>query len=294
MTERRRGQPIPTSDSDLQSSSRRAYTQLRDWISQGNLQPGDRLVEQELTTSLATSRNAVREALGMLQDEGLISRERRNGTTVIRSMVEVDLGPLLPSGPITWLTEGENPAVPKRIERRRIPSTPYLRKVLETDADEVIMVEDLLTQASERLVLRIGYFVDDVVDPSGSRASLRREHWWLESDHASAFLTRFGMAFGHAETVFEATPAEPRTSRLLQLPSGVPILLMRSLLFDIEQRPRELAYFHYAGNLVTVMVNPVDHAHRSEGRLRLREAAPHVTAATTPPHGPVASLPDRR
>ena len=55
---------------------------LRMAIYHGELTPGQRLVETELAGRYDTSRGAVREALVLLSNEGLVSRERNRGAWV--------------------------------------------------------------------------------------------------------------------------------------------------------------------------------------------------------------------
>jgi DNA-binding GntR family transcriptional regulator len=56
--------------------------QLRQAILSDKIQPGQRLVEQELAESLKTSRGPVRDALKMLESEGLIMRQSHRGAFV--------------------------------------------------------------------------------------------------------------------------------------------------------------------------------------------------------------------
>lgn len=55
---------------------------LRMAIYHGELTPGQRLVETDLANRYAASRGAVREALALLTNEGLVSRERNRGAHV--------------------------------------------------------------------------------------------------------------------------------------------------------------------------------------------------------------------
>src|SRR5690242_387932 len=55
---------------------------LRMAIFHGKLTPGQRLVETELAARYETSRGAVREALVLLSNEGLVSRQRNRGAWV--------------------------------------------------------------------------------------------------------------------------------------------------------------------------------------------------------------------
>jgi DNA-binding GntR family transcriptional regulator len=63
-------------------SSADAYHRIRRWIVEGRLRPGERLVEQRLAEDLQLSRTPVREALRMLQSEGLVAFEPNRGARV--------------------------------------------------------------------------------------------------------------------------------------------------------------------------------------------------------------------
>jgi DNA-binding GntR family transcriptional regulator len=56
--------------------------QLRDFILTGQLQPGDRLGEAEISQRLRVSRGPVREALVRLEQEGLVASEWHKGAAV--------------------------------------------------------------------------------------------------------------------------------------------------------------------------------------------------------------------
>lgn len=59
-----------------------AYTRLLAEIRQGRLVPGDRLTETELAKRLGTSRTPVREAIRLLQSDGLVSHTPRVGAVI--------------------------------------------------------------------------------------------------------------------------------------------------------------------------------------------------------------------
>ena len=58
------------------------YEQLRAAIVGGELQPGERLVEADLTARLGAGRSAVRTVLARLAHEGLVEQERNRGARV--------------------------------------------------------------------------------------------------------------------------------------------------------------------------------------------------------------------
>lgn len=70
--------------SDGRPLAERIYSQLRAAIIAGDLAPGAKLVEQTLADQLQVSRVPVREAMPMLEAEGLVQTIPRRGTFVAR------------------------------------------------------------------------------------------------------------------------------------------------------------------------------------------------------------------
>jgi DNA-binding GntR family transcriptional regulator len=58
------------------------YEKVREDITFGRLQPGERLIEKDLSDEFKSSRSPIREALRQLQSEGLLSFQRNKGFTV--------------------------------------------------------------------------------------------------------------------------------------------------------------------------------------------------------------------
>jgi DNA-binding GntR family transcriptional regulator len=54
------------------TAKERALSQIQKWIIDGTLQPGEKLLDAELAESLAVSRTPVREALQLLEVQGLV------------------------------------------------------------------------------------------------------------------------------------------------------------------------------------------------------------------------------
>ena len=61
-----------------------AYRRLRDAIQQGELKPGQRIMEIEVADWLRVSRTPVRDAMRRLEAEGMLEHEPRNGLVVAR------------------------------------------------------------------------------------------------------------------------------------------------------------------------------------------------------------------
>lgn len=66
------------------STSRRVYSSLREAIIAGELEPGQRISENELAERLSVSRTPIREALTLLRDERFVQVVPQLGTLVTR------------------------------------------------------------------------------------------------------------------------------------------------------------------------------------------------------------------
>jgi DNA-binding GntR family transcriptional regulator len=83
MDEHSRGSTVPVSTRiESRSLVDLAATEIRRQILAGERSPGDRLTEERLTQELAISRPPLREALRVLQSEGLVDHSPRRGTFV--------------------------------------------------------------------------------------------------------------------------------------------------------------------------------------------------------------------
>lgn len=82
-----------------------ALEQVRGWIISRRLRPGDRLApERELAEAVGVSRTALREAVRILEAEGLLEVRQGSGTFVVRETWDVvgrSLGTLLALGEIS-------------------------------------------------------------------------------------------------------------------------------------------------------------------------------------------------
>ncbi|MED4208186.1 GntR family transcriptional regulator [Priestia megaterium] len=76
--------PIPSNFSKKvrMSAKERAFSQIQRWIIDGTLLPGERLVDAELAEALGVSRTPIREALQLLEIQGLVELLPRKDTRV--------------------------------------------------------------------------------------------------------------------------------------------------------------------------------------------------------------------
>ena len=59
------------------------YNYLREQILSGEIAPGERLVEEKISSDLEVSRSPVRESIRMLENDGLLIVNKSGGVTVV-------------------------------------------------------------------------------------------------------------------------------------------------------------------------------------------------------------------
>jgi DNA-binding GntR family transcriptional regulator len=76
--------PIPSgfSSPNRMSAKERAYSQIQRWIIDGTLQPKEQLIDAELAEALGVSRTPIREALLLLEAQGLVEVHPGKATRV--------------------------------------------------------------------------------------------------------------------------------------------------------------------------------------------------------------------
>ena len=74
--------PVVPFDMNLRTHKRATYETLRDMIQSFELPPGERLVEKDLAARLGVSKTPVREALAMLEADGLVETTPYRGAQV--------------------------------------------------------------------------------------------------------------------------------------------------------------------------------------------------------------------
>lgn len=95
--------PIPLKTKPFNRSFMReeVYNTLLGWIMEGELRPGEKLLDKELAEHLGVSRTPVREALRRLEDKGLVESAANRWTRVS----EVSIDEPVKIYPIIWTLE---------------------------------------------------------------------------------------------------------------------------------------------------------------------------------------------
>jgi GntR family transcriptional regulator len=237
-------------EAPLQNTPRRTHDQLRGAIRSGIIGLDDQLVEDTLTAYFSTSRNSVREALQSLAEEGLVSRERGRGTSVIGAITQLPLDNAVPAD-ANGATPHSGGALVHRIEEMRyIPSNPALRERLDTDSEEVLLIEHV---AMLNGPLYVGTTYMCPADGPGDELieKISRTHA-RPGSLENAMQVAYGTSVGRVSTTIEAVSCDSRTAKLLEIPERSPLILRERLICDVDGRPRSLSYSQFRADRVAL------------------------------------------
>ncbi|MDZ7912609.1 MAG: GntR family transcriptional regulator [Rhodococcus sp. (in: high G+C Gram-positive bacteria)] len=235
------------------TSPRRVYELIRSGIRRGTMPHDTVLSEQHLIETLGATRNAVRKALQMLADDGVVLRARRAGTSIAHDIVAVRDGEV---GPRAWAgMPDEGRLTVETLECRRITAPAVIQEFIGADVESVILLEQIGRMNGKPLYLRVGYCITDFdIDEFTER---------IESNHsefppiAVAHHRIFGTTYGGSSSVVEAISCQERAAELLDMQIGAPVLLRELITRDTDDRPSELSFTHFRADRVAIIGSTV-------------------------------------
>ena len=247
--------PLPIDSSRLtQRPARRVYNILRTAIRTGAMDQDEQLVEFHLIRSMRESRAAVREAMRMLADEGLLTRERRVGTRVARDIIRIPvMDEVIPIDDPTPDGPGEERTVIYQLERRMVVPPEPVHNALSPRDGRVLMLDQLILLDGETIGARTTYITVDHTSESTLQAVTGSTHHPLA--YGPLFKELFDQDVGRSDFTIESIASGERTSGLLDIPIGSPILLVETLLRGRDEVPRLLSYAHLTSNRLALFVS---------------------------------------
>lgn len=237
--------PISRLEGSRANRARRAADVLRQQIHAGAYADG-LPAENELAAEFLVSRNTIREALGILKNEGLIDRGPKVGTHVAQRKYDHRLDALL------GLKETFKDLGEVRNEvRAAMPVTAppsVARRLGLQPGDEAVFVERLRYLGDLPLSLDLTYLAPDI----GSRILGSR----LETNDLFALIEQVsGQRLGSASLALEAIPADAHSAAALQVPDGAALLMLERLTSLDDGRPVDLEYIRMRGDRITMRGN---------------------------------------
>jgi GntR family transcriptional regulator len=204
--------------------------------------------EADLATEFFVSRNAVREALATLKDEGLIDRGPRTGTHVAIRKYDHGLDALVGLKE-TFKGYGD---IRNEVRAAMTVSAPpaVANRLKLSPGEPAVFIERLRFLGDLPLSLDMTYLAADI-----GREVLEHS---LEVNDIFALIEQVtGQRLGAANLAVEAVPADSHSAALLQVPDGTPVLLLERLTHLDDGRPVDLEYIRMRGDRITLRGNLV-------------------------------------
>ena len=202
-------------------------------INENGLKPGDRLPgDFELCKNFSVSRTVVRQALSELEFEGVLERIKGKGTYVASPKTTEHLAPNL-YGLFQDAQSRGSAIVSKVLQLEAVPANISVANDLEIEPDELVIKLERIRYSEDRpwawvtsyLRLDVG---ERLLSENLTRASV---YEILEEKHGiKLHLTRRSL---------EARIASEAMASALEIKVGAPVLVLRSVAFDTEDRPIE-------------------------------------------------------
>jgi GntR family transcriptional regulator len=246
----KRALQLVASSPDLNRSRIARYIQLatlfRNWIASGQWPVGGRIPNvEELAVEFSVARGTIREALGVLEDEGLLERLRAKGTFVRNS----PLGDNAHKLAIDWqsLISAHEGAEIEVIEQRSTDELPAVDRMKGEPAAKYQMMRRLhLRQGQPYLVGR--FYLDYELFKQGSPAAFRREPT-LPILHRVA-----GARIGKAWQTLTIGMADVEVAALLQIPLNAPVAQVHRIALDKKGTILYAGHGVYRGDAVCLEI----------------------------------------
>ena len=195
--------------------------------------------ERVLSGQLGATRNAVRAALDLLRQEGLVERLPGVGTVVVGRKVPHDLYRLMGLGEV--LTEHGTVVNEVRTAGSVRPPLGVARRLRLAEDSSVVYIERLRRLNGLPLSLDLTYVAPEVGEPL-LHADLQRHDIFQLIEQTS------GHRLGAAELTVEAVNADPHSAAVLGVPRGTALLMLERLSHLEDGSPVDLEYIRFRGD----------------------------------------------
>jgi GntR family transcriptional regulator len=229
---------------------------LREQIDSGGLKPGEQLPsERELSQTSGISRMTVRQALGYLEREGLISVKSGIGSFVAEPKLTYNAVHLL--GFTETMLGRKGKLTSKVLSQIICPASVHVSRALALSGQrEVIEIVRVRLIDNVPMALETNYF-------SPQRFAGLETMNLNESSLYSILEDIYGVKFQQAEQTIEASSANPFEQKHLGVTEGVSILLIEGTSYNQHNQPIEFFKSSFRGDRFKVSVMSQRHAQKS-------------------------------
>jgi len=218
------------------------YSRIADGIRSGVFVPGSALPNEiELGEHLGVSRTVVREALMLLEEDGLIVTRRGVGRFVVSSLPKIGLEQLRPLEEV--VATPDQPVTVRKIEAEMQTATEYSAGALRLSLDARIwFFESVLTRGADKIALVQEYLPagNALSQLSPSLTAILPELRKSQSTVLGAVIAALGQKLSHSTFDITVGVVGKIRGRLLGLRPTDPILLMNQTV-HLGDKPLYLA-----------------------------------------------------
>jgi len=202
--------------------------QIKEMIKNGELEPGERLPSETVfAKNLGVSRNTLREALRILEEENIIIRKHGVGTFVNRK-------PIFSSGieelfSITDMIEreGKEPGTEIHFTGYVDPHSDDIKELNLKENEQVFLVKRVRTASETPLV----YCIDKIP------ANLLAKGYKLNQESILSSLEEAGITISYAEAQINTLGYHEEISEIMNCDQNTPLLILRQIHYDVDNRP---------------------------------------------------------
>lgn len=221
------------------------YTQiaesLLDQIESGKLTPGQRLApERELSETLGVNRVTLRQALQLLETQGLLMRRQGHGTFIAEPKIERQAGKLF-SFTRGMERRGYKPGAKVIVFDER-PVEAALAKHLKLRVSAPVYEIHRLRFVNKEPVLLEQFTIPVQRFPNLAKHDLARRSMFEVMEK------EYGVVVSQARQSLEPVVATAYEAKLLRVEIGAPLMLERRLSFDQHNQPVEYGKDLYRGD----------------------------------------------
>lgn len=211
---------------------------LKEQIIAGKLAPGHQLPsEAQLTKRFAVSRVVVRQALRILEDQGLIRRFKGKGSFVSEKLAD-DATPHITGSLEDLIHIGPDTRI-RVVEFRLVEPSPDLAETFAIEEDSDLFYVQRVRLVGDRPLAVLTNYVPYEVGACLSLSELEREPLIVLIEK------RAGFKVDWASQVFEAVAADEELARLLEVDLLTPLLKLTLTVYTADARVVDLAQVHY-------------------------------------------------
>jgi GntR family transcriptional regulator len=223
---------------------------LKQKIRSGEISTGDTMPsERELMMTYQVSRNTIRQAIDLLEREGLVERIQGKGTFITNPRLKIGLM-RLSSFTEDMLERNMTPAS-RLLDRRMMAPPEHIARMLGIlPGEQALFIERLRFADEIPMALNVSYFAIQ------NCPGLAVEDVNSESIY-SLLEKKYGLQLARAEQSVRAAPAEPHEAHLLEIAVNSPLLVIEGVVYMANGSPIEHLRSIYRADRYEFSISPV-------------------------------------